>query len=299
MTDTLRLARLSDRKALQDIWRAVFGDTDDEIDTFLKFYFDPQMTVIATSDGIPAAIGFILPSGHFCDSGGSVPCGMIYAVATLPEFRGRGIGASIVRELISIGRSAGIGAIVLHPAEDSLFEYYSDRSGLKTWFYMSERKYTRSPPGAKAIGLTPVADNEYRAVREKLLSGIPHIEFDSRALSYQAELCHRCGGGLFSAETSYGPACAIVEIETGGAVLIKELLAPDKSAEDIVSAIISKYPASEYRVRSPAGFDSRGSEARRFGMLMLSSEKRVAPIATENPPYPPETVLPWYGPAFD
>ena len=291
MAGFVRLARHDDMRALQSIWKTVFGDSDDEVELFFTRWFDPGMTVVAVDGGIPVAMGFVLPVGSLCYDNLSVPCTMIYAVATLPEHRGNGYGASVVRELISTGYAKGFGAIILCPSEDSLFEYYSARTELVDRFYVSDRTYTHVPTSERPVELVRVSENQYGFIREKLLSGVPHIVYNDAVLPYQSGLCGLSGGGLFRADTANGPACAIVERYSDRLVSIKELLAPAEYTDDIVSAVASMFTAKEYHVRMPLRSSDTEPGARRFGMLAVSRDLLFSGRD--------ENTAPWFGLAYD
>ena len=325
MNTGLRPSRNEDAAALHHIWKTVFGGGDEDL--FFSSYYDPELCIVAEVNNTPAATGFILPVGNMVGGDRSVPCAMIYAVATLPEYRSRGFGKAIVNELISAGRAAGYPAIVLCPSEDSLFEYYSSRSELRDWFYTKEK--TLDVPlsvesmaeinhGSSTAKLISLDVEDYACLRKDLLSATPHIESDIKALSYQNSLCSQYGGGMFRTETTEGISCVTIERQTDGSVWVKELLTPDDSSyyteTGTLTAIISKFPASRYVVRTPvkkeAAFGSPGSigvsayddrtndifitrdsVVRRFGML--TSVPGISDIEYSK------NALPWYGFAFD
>ena len=302
MTVSTRQPKNSEIPDLHHIWKTVFGDSDQDIDEFFKIYFDPKMTVVADTGAGPAASGYIFPVGNICVEGVCVPCAMIYAVATLSEYRSHGLGKAVVNELISIGHAVGFSAVVLHPSEDSLFEYYSARTPLLDWFYVNELMISkRILFSEKKAELTQVTPTEYILLRKNLLSGIPHIELDLRALLYQDLLCRKYGGGLYQAKTSNGSACAIVEKQSDGVVSIKELLTSRINETEVLSAVAAEYPASGYLVRSPSPLSSSPPGKRRFGMLTLDSRiiEKDHPVFSTKQFNSSRTNAPYYGPAFD
>lgn len=294
MTNQTRCALESDIAALHNIWESAFGEGD-SVD-FFQFYFKPELCIVAEREGSPAGAGYLVPFGNLICGGLTVPCAMIYAVAVLPEFRRLGLGESVVRGLIEYGKASGYPAIVLCPSDDSLFRYYSERSVLKDWFFTTERQMTQIRPSANTARLTRISAEEYRSLRENLLAGMPHIAMDRDAFLFQDILCRHEGGGLFLAATTGGDACAVVERQPGGAVWVKELLAPAGCEQEALSSIAMEFPASSYLIRTPTSCfrpnseSTASSEARRFGMLSASPEL----ITPSHSP-----ALPWYGLAFD
>ena len=279
-----RTPQSGETQALRRIWRSAFGSADES--AFFDYYYTPEFCITAVCDGSPVAAGYLLPSGQLVCAGQSVPCAMAYGVAALPEYRGRGFGAAVTRELISLGHSAGFGAIALCPSSDGLFEYYSSRTTLRDWFYVRERRLAISP-GLNPAKLVKISAREYAELREGFLSNIPHIKPDLRAVEYQNLLCREFGGGLFKVELPDGVSCAVVEATSNAQMCIKELLAPDGCQRRVLSAVAAAFPANEYFVRTPAR--RRSGHCRRFGMLAVSF---ALPDAFNR-------AIPWFGLAFD
>jgi len=283
---TTRNPRLEELPFLRNIWKTVFGSDDEDI--FFRNHFDPKLCVVATVRDDPAAVGYLLPAGYISYDGLSIPCAMIYAVATLPECRNQGYGAAIVRDLIMLGRSACYPAIVLCPSGDGLFGYYSARTELRDYFFVNEQRITIAPTNAGVAGLVGVTADEYAALRKPLLAGIPHIDIKPHLLAYQDSLCRLFGGGLFRIDTPGGVSCAVVERQSGGVVWVKELLALSGAEEAAITAIAAAFPATEYLVRTPAR--GTGGQIKRFGMI-------AAPLCKSGSMI--EGCAPWYGLAFE
>jgi ribosomal protein S18 acetylase RimI-like enzyme len=204
---TVRLAEPRDREALIEVWRVCFGDDAREITQFFEHFGEKLVSVTAEIDGVPAGAGHLFPAGSLIiPPRRKVPCAMIYAVGTLPEYRGRGVGGSVTRALTERGGRAGYGAIALSPAEDGLFAFYEEKASFHTVFYAEDaREQGDFIP-------VPVVPAEYRALRERILRGALHIDFDERALAYQQLLCRASGGFLAALERDNETAgCAVTE----------------------------------------------------------------------------------------
>jgi len=302
MKPTVRQPKIEETPVLKSIWKTVFGDPEKDIDNFFETYFEPEMTAIADSGSGIAAAAYLLPVGNIRCEDFRIPCAMVYAVATLPEYRDHGFATAVVNELISTGSAAGYKAAVLRPSDESLFEYYSAHTSFKEWFFVGERKFKRTAKASDdKTELTPVAPGEYIILRESMLSGIPHIEFDLRAMRYQEYLCCQSGGGLYRAETTGGPACVIVERSPDDTVCIKELLAPHSSRTEVLSAVASRHPAEMFQTRSPAYLSPASSAKQHFGMITVDAAD-AEPLSLSLKSMISESRLqaaPYYGPAFD
>ena len=289
--------------ALRQIWEAVFGGKDAKL--FFDHFFDPQMCLVVAEKNDPVAMGFIFPVGSIASCGQTVPCAMIYAIATKAEFRKKGFGSAVTNELISIGHASGYPAVVLCPSDDSLFQYYCTHTPLRDWFFACESQIEKESLPEKESILSPlhmneISANEYRRLRKSLLADIPHIDISARVIEYQRMLCGEFGGGLFRIDETDGVSCAAIEIAADGIGHIKELLTTSGSMSGALLSISSRFPAKSYIVRTPAPIkpgsvrhlsSSASSLPRRFGMLAAKDGL----LQVENKLH----YMPWYGLAFD
>ncbi|MGE4483981.1 MAG: GNAT family N-acetyltransferase [Oscillospiraceae bacterium] len=285
MREILRSSLPGDEPALKRIWHTVFGDNMDYIDAFFERVYSPSSALLMEVDGNIASAVYILPIGSLKLPGGETyPCTVSYAFATLPAFRSRGYGALIAKAAVEKTFSDGFSAATICPAEDSLFNYYTEKVGYGDYFYSDEHVYTAFDSAAKGK-IRAAAASEYSEMRENLLNSRAHIAFDKKYIEYQEFLCSR-SGGLFAIESDAGIGCCAAEKMPDGSVLVKELLTPDIRADDAVSLLQRAIPAGKYIVRSPAIGTGRGL---RFAMLYVK----------EVPELPAGSSAPWYGFAFD
>jgi len=278
-----RIPRKSELTALKKIWDIVFGKTG--AGKFFNLLFSCETAVIAEHNNKPAAMGYIIPAGELENNNQSLPCAMLYGIATLPEHRGFGYGAAVVTKLIDNAYKLGYKAVVLCPSEDSLFDYYSRKTKMKEWFYLKETvlKYPVAKQDSNRLNAINITPTEYMIHREKLLKNTPHINQNLSLIEYQKHICDEVGGGLYK----IGDSCVIIEIEQNGLVSVKELLTPDEDTADLIACIANMFKAPEYIIRTPA----KQKEGNRNGMIIFKDEK-VSNIKDNEFP-------PWYGPAFD
>ena len=301
----IRTPDSNDLEELHTIWSTVFDDSDRAL--FFNFFYNPKLSVICEFENKIAAMGFLIPVGDLIAAQGeNIPCAMIYAVATLPEFRGFGFGGAVSRELINIAHDNSSPAVVLYPANDSLFDFYSKNTSMREWFYGIEYNYLRPFPDFGNIEYEIISIKEYMFLRENLLNDIPHIKYNHNIVEYQSKLCELFGGGLYRFKTPLGDACAVVDQQSDFTIGVKELLIPNElnpvTRQDLilktVSTIAKKFPERKYIVRTPEfhslnnGRECKCKDAKkRYGMLSLSHDIY---LDEKN-----KTTPPWYGLAFD
>ena len=86
-----------DRAALMRLWKRVFGDPDDYLSLFFTHRFVPGQTLVARASphAEPAAMLFLLPI-VLCSATARWEGRYIYAVATDPDFRSRGLSSLLL-----------------------------------------------------------------------------------------------------------------------------------------------------------------------------------------------------------
>ncbi|MGI6029255.1 MAG: GNAT family N-acetyltransferase [Candidatus Heteroscillospira sp.] len=230
---SLRQFESGDRTGLIRLWQTVFGDGEDFITEFLDEVVKPGRGAVWDEDGVIAAVAYII-DGITVEN---QPLPYIYAVSTLPEYRGRGLGRAV-----SLACAEMSGGAVLHPAENSLFDWYG-----KMGFAPCSRIYeAKMPCGASALPLTPLSAEEYAKIRRSLLRGHRFADYEPRLLDWWA----RRWNGRF-----YGFEGGCLSISGS---FVPELLAVSKGAQALAAAS----GGNTVTVRTPAleGFESFGAK---------------------------------------
>lgn len=299
MIETMRLSNADDEKSLKAIWKTVFHETDAEIDSFFQHYFGPGTAALISIDEKPVSMAHILPIGALdLGNGEKISCSYIYAVATLPEYRGLGFGVKVTKVALEVCQHAGHAANVICPAEDSLFGYYQERVGYQESFFIEEKTILAGelPEIQTKWGIDVISPQEYHLLREQFLAGRIHIVFDDRAMKYQKHLCKESGGEMYAIH--FGGeycACAAVEKNDDGEVLIKELLfdqdnpISESRVQEAAALVSFVLPGDKIIMRMPCRASGSRSETRRFGMIIHDRSDFVMD----------ENKAAWFGFAFD
>lgn len=271
MKFSLRPSRHDDEPQLRALWSTVFGDGNEFLNPFFETLYPCGGALVCDFCGKIIASVYPLNIGDIVTEADRAPCIMIYALGTLPEYRGMGCASALMNAC------TGSGTYILHPANKELFDFY-ESLGYKTCFYFKDKTLTAdmiSP--ANSVRAERISADEYNALRNRLLAAIPHIEYNASAVKFEEFLCS--DGGLFrlSGRGFSGICAAERYLNTA---YVKELLVPDEYYSDAVSAIAKAVPADKYRIRSIAGNSQTASA---FGMA--KSDAAIAPG--------------WYGFAFD
>ena len=110
--------------SLVNLWNKVFGDEREYIDLFFKeAYFDSECFAEIIDDEVVSAL-YLLKCIIKYD--GKIYRGRyLYAAATLPEYRGKGLMSKLIKEAQDYVNSENLDFIALVPANDGLYGYYS------------------------------------------------------------------------------------------------------------------------------------------------------------------------------
>ena len=146
--------------ALRELWIAVFGDDGAFLELFFRELYHPGMAQIIEVNGVIVSAAYTIPFGA---------ARYIYAVGTLPAYRGRGFGKAV-----TLAAADGRGAY-LCPAGETLKTWYRETMGAVP---ADRRTLCRLPKDA-----APIAAEEYAREREALLVGVPHASYSLPILS--------------------------------------------------------------------------------------------------------------------
>ncbi len=280
----LRSYRPGDEAGLLALWQSSFPETEAEIRAFFARFLKEDGCLLAEADGKIVSAMYILEGPDLWPyRKRMLKAAYTYALATLPEYRKRGIGRAVYKACCEAIWDRGIEAACVWPAEESLYPFYQSVSGAKPLSAVREIRYTREALQNAKRGMCARMDAmEYAGLREMLLGGEPHASMSEDFCRYEEQLCDESGGGLFVA----GGGVAAVEIQ-GTTCHIKELLDPMGDELEAVAAIAAFCPAEEYIVRAPAPWDGPGE-----------IRPRMLAAFREDPGFPLPDDL-WWGFAFD
>ncbi len=273
--EEIRPSRIGDEAELKSLWKTVFCDEDEYIDSFFELLYSPGMARVCTIDNKIVSAAYILRLGELVTGEDLRPCSEVYALGTLPEYRRRGIA----RRVLSAAMRDIPGPALVVPAEAELFNYYK-ASGFAPYFKTVELDGTDRDGNLEGT-VTYATVRGYAALREELLRGAPHIDLGIPALTFQERVCFMYGGGLCYVVCGRERCAAIVELHDGVAK-IPELIVTSGDRREAAELICRAFGVQSYSLRSPA---RPGEAAREFAMLSPSPAGNTVPA--------------WFGPAFD
>ena len=119
--------------SLINLWQKVFGDEREYIELFFKEAYSDSECFGEIVDGEVVSAFYLLKCIIKCD--GKIYRGRyLYAAATLPEYRGKGLMAKLIKEALEYAENENLDFIALVPADDGLYDYYGRFSFRESMF---------------------------------------------------------------------------------------------------------------------------------------------------------------------
>lgn len=189
--------------ALKALWKTAFGDTDDFIDGFFRTAFSPDRCRCAFIGGSLAGMLYWFD----CECRGQ-KLAYIYAVATAPAFRRRGICHGLMADTHTWLADRGYAGALLVPGEPSLAALY----GTMGYRYATGIRELTCAAGDPPVPLRPISPEEYCLLRRRYLpaDGVVQEEENMRFLAAQAALY--AAPGLLLAARAEGDALTGLEL---------------------------------------------------------------------------------------
>lgn len=181
----VRLSELTDNKHISKIWQTCFTDDQVYINNYLKYCLPYTRTwLLETNKNELASCLSIIPS-YILSNNNIYRGGYLYGVGTLPEHRGNSYSRILINAAIEDCKKEGLCYLLVKPASESLYQFYTNASFKKEIF----KGITRlTPPypihsADKSINISEISASELYSAREKSFAG-SHFLWTEEILSY-------------------------------------------------------------------------------------------------------------------
>lgn len=143
------------------LWKTCFGDSEAFMDIYFSRKYTPAYNITRTIDRQVVAAAQVLPYTLWLN-GESLPVGYVSGLATLPEHRGQGLAAQILREAHRRLADAGALFSFLIPGNEDLRSHYrkSRNGAYETVAYRRETTFCLSETATEDIICTQMTDAE-------------------------------------------------------------------------------------------------------------------------------------------
>ncbi|MDR0315076.1 MAG: GNAT family N-acetyltransferase [Oscillospiraceae bacterium] len=194
-------AKKSDCDDIINVWKQSFDDTDEYIELFLNEMASDDNTIVFRDAGSVVAQYFFLDASIYIGTN-IFKVLYIYAAATLPEYRSRGIMSKLIKKGFEIADQRSVDYVALSPASESLFDYYAKLGFVKA-FNQKVLKLNRRQLDVmmKEASLNELTD--MFKTRQKALSRYDFLSWDAKALNYAKKENEITNGKFLSTDTGY------------------------------------------------------------------------------------------------
>ena len=130
-----------DIPSLKKLWHISFGDDYSYINKFFSTAFQKENAlVICDGDSVVSAL--YLMESHILKDGKIYKAYYVYAVATLPSYRGKGLMTALLNKADEIAKERCVSYLFLVPANATLYDMY-EKLGYKKGFFCKEKSIER------------------------------------------------------------------------------------------------------------------------------------------------------------
>ena len=211
-----------------------FGDPRELVTGMIERGGLMEHAVAAAVQGRVCGVSFCFDGLRF----GTLTAGYRYAVCTLPEYRGLGIGTALCRETTERCFARGADMILTVPGDKGLERWYREAFGMGLLLRCAAVPAEVSGPGPECV---PVSYEEYAARR----SGRGGVGIPASMLAAQDAIFRQVGGGFFRA----GNALVCVEADAGeSGVLVRELLCAPEERDAALFAVSRRFGGAHLRL---------------------------------------------------
>lgn len=280
----IRSADWNMRGELAKIWQICFDEPPRPAHFFLNNCFRPKNSLVYSMGGKIASVIYFLPARVALENG-CAQAHYIYAAATLPQYRGRGMMLSLLAAAARRGAGRGDRYSVVLPATEGLYSLY-EKAGYRDFFETDivslpcER--ARALAGSEHAGRTLLTWERLSSFRSAQLARRPgSVLWAQDAFRFAAGMGRVYGDRLVLSRTGAHIAYAMCRPGPETCTVL-ELMARPESLAALMADLIRTVPAQTYRFRLPACSRLLGKEGElsRFGMILPLGG--AAPIAVSR-----------------
>ena len=165
--ETLRCSTVQDIPRLRELWYLAFGDDGAYVDNFFETYYKPERMLVLEEDGVVQAMTAWFDTTFVVPEEGRFRAAYLYAVATHPDCRGKGMAGRLLAWADDYFRTLGIPAVTTVPAEPSLHHFFGANGFWECFTHTEAQTHTAAlPEGEPPFVLDKLTPFHYQGMRE-------------------------------------------------------------------------------------------------------------------------------------
>ncbi len=264
-----RIAQEKEYPILAQLWKQVFGDSEDFAQQVFHSFAGPQGVYTAIEDGQPVSVLCAVPVTLQGRAGV-----YFYGLATRPDQRGRGLMHGLVEYVCELLTRQGCQFVCLIPAGPSLFQFYQQQQFVRAFGLRSLARPIRRNLWAQAEFDNVTA----KALMELRQQYVPNsVRLNLQGMSMELTGLYSAGATIVNTEEAYG----IYFVEDEDTLRFIELFAKsDEAAQLLLEAAREKERAAQARItlgETQELFQGMG-QTQEYGMIRFLGQ----PFAVEE-----------------
>lgn len=241
----IRFADEKDIPGLKEIWHISFGDSKEYIDMFMEHQFKEALTVVYEEDSKILSMFFLFRC-DFVINEKTHPSFYLYAAATLPQYRGKGIMGKMLGFSKSYAVKKDFDFVILSPAEKSLYDYYG-RFGFKTCFKSQKITLDLKSEDEYAANFSENDFEKMLTLRNAAVKKSDGVLWDEKYFRYAVYENDYTSGKTVSAKDCYG-----IYFKEADHIIFKELMGENaEKTFDFVLSICKAENADTAQINVP------------------------------------------------
>lgn len=257
-------ANESDFKDISLIWQLCFGDSLEYIKMFWNEVAKSHNIIVYRKNNKVVAMYFFLECETIID-GNRNKSYYLYAAATNPEYRKKGIMSKLIYQGFEIAKDRGIDYIILVPQDEYLYNYYL-KFGFKTAFKKNVVEVDKDSINLVSNKISQIKTNsDMLNIRNKSLENINHLSWDKKILNYSKKE-HLFTNGKF-VQTPYAYAFYREEKDI---VHVKEICSKS-NYWDVIGEILKQTNANKYVFNLPSNQEIFSCDCKQLNVGMIKS----------------------------
>jgi GNAT superfamily N-acetyltransferase len=270
---------------LKLIWKESFHDDDAYIDFYYENRFKGENTLVWLENERAVSMLTLMPA-FLHESSGRKKVFYIYAVSTLPSYRGKGISSLLLQHANRITD----GMTILVPATESLFNFYerngyqpnfsrkvvnlvvheevdrfvSKRANMEGLLKVSEYKENQNDESVFGIDIEEIKPSDaskYKLLRDQAFGGEGYIEWDEPSVAYSIMENTFTGGFTHLIDGKYIAMSRPFE----GTLFIRETTLPSNYLKVYADTMVKRLSCKKIEIYLPS-FSELPGRNERFAM---------------------------------
>lgn len=187
---------------LKKLWKACFADEDAYIHDFFEAMYENEHVLLEEEKGVLIGASFFLPGKIWMERPDTddawQPIRYVYALAVRPQFRGRGVGAGLLRRAHELYDAP----LIAEPAEEGLIGGFYEPLGFTSDFYIKKStmelpRYDLRAAQAEEWEWIPASPAEYLTIRDSRFRRNGYVSWPLPHVAFALRQHGSSGGGAY------------------------------------------------------------------------------------------------------